>query len=60
MFLTVDFDDEQIDDLVRDVLLQHVEMELTPQPVIEALHRLIAYYSIPGTYMDGKYDCIDE
>lgn len=46
---------ESVDEIVVDVLkddLLHVENE----ELRKAIHTVIAYYSIPGQYEDGKYD----
>jgi len=46
--------DEVLDQLMVGELSQHFEGQ--DEALIRALHTVIAYYSVPGTYMEGAYD----
>ena len=50
-----EFLNEETDDLVRDFLIEEVEF-LDYQDVQSAFHRVIAWFSVPGTYKEGQYD----
>lgn len=56
------FKDEFVDDIVVQDLKSQLLMlsedlpELKDRALISALHTVIAYYSVPGTYMEGAYD----
>lgn len=50
---------ELCEDTVEDVVLQSLQssLEFVINPVlVESLHTVIAWYSRPGAYLDGKYD----
>ena len=47
--------DEAVDQLIVSELLNTLEDVDSPH-LINALHSVIAYYSVPGTYPHGKYD----
>ena len=59
-----DFKDEVFEELIRTELIeQMVDLESTINDdsirdtiLVEAFHRVIAYNSVPGTYMGGNYD----
>ena len=47
------------DELVAEVMiseLRHLLKFASDEVVIGSIHVLIAYHSIPGTYMEGAYD----
>ena len=46
--------DEVLDQLMVGELKVHLEGQ--DEVLTSALHRVIAYYSVPGTYMEGSYD----
>jgi len=53
-----------ISDLLKDEILEQLILEelkcqvdiIDDPALINAMHTVIAYYSIPGTYMEGSYD----
>lgn len=50
-------DDIVVQDLKSQVLMLSEDPEqLQDRALISALHTVIAYYSVPGTYMEGAYD----
>jgi len=59
-----DFNEEAFDALFRDTLIEQLEDfqatmdedSIADSKIVEALRRVIAYNSVPGTYEDGKYD----
>ena len=54
-----EFMNEDVDILVREYLEEELECIDNDEPNAElqrAFHRVIAYYSVPGEYEDGKYD----
>jgi hypothetical protein len=58
---TVKIDHESADDLVADVLAEAIDdLEHTSPPnekeLLLALNRVLAYFSVPGSYKDGEYD----
>lgn len=55
------FKDEVLDDIILQDLLEQSAMlkqDGTEQDaaLASALHVVIAFYSVPGTYMEGAYD----
>ena len=47
--------DDVIDEMILELLKE--DLEVTEDPILtNALHIVIAYYSVPGTYMEGDYD----
>ena len=54
-----DIDSDAFTTMMREALIDDLktleEFEDNP-PLSEAYRRVIAYYSVPGTYLDGKYD----
>jgi hypothetical protein len=55
------FKDEVLDDIILQDLLEQsamLEQDGTEQDaaLARALHVVIAFYSVPGTYMEGAYD----
>ena len=50
--------DDAMDELVREDLLESLQFakENRDQALVNALHTVIAYYSVPGTYREGSYD----
>jgi len=59
-----DFNEDAFDALFRDALIEQLEDfkstmdedSIADSKIVEALRRVIAYNSVPGTYEDGKYD----
>ena len=59
-----DFNERAFDALFRDALIEQLEDfkstmdedSIADSKLVEALRRVIAYNSVPGTYEDGKYD----
>jgi len=49
------FKDEFIEGIVVDFLKEDLDMNEDTN-LVNALHTVIAYYSVPGEYEDGKYD----
>ena len=50
-------DDIVVQDLKSQVLMLSEDPEaLQDRALISALHTVIAYYSVAGTYMEGAYD----
>lgn len=54
--MKIEISDDFLEEIIRADLTEHVSWESTPEEVREAMHKVIAYYSVPGTYEDGKYD----
>lgn len=50
--------DEYTDEFVREDLLESLKFakENGDMALTNALHTVIAYYSVPGTYREGSYD----
>ena len=49
--------DEFVDELIADELKWQLEnSDQIDQPLQNAMHMVIAYFSVPGTYMEGAYD----
>lgn len=50
--------DEHTDEFVREDLVQSLQFaqENRDHALTNALHTVIAYYSVPGTYREGSYD----
>ena len=49
--------DEFVDQLITDELKWQLEnSDCMDDSLISAMHTVIAYYSVPGTYMEGAYD----
>jgi len=55
MRITVELNCDQVDDIVRNVLIEQLNYEENDE-LIEAISKVIAYFSIPNTWNDGKYD----
>ena len=56
MVLSEILKDEFVDELIAGELKWQLENASLDVPIQDAMHRVIAYYSIPGTYMEGAYD----
>ena len=64
MITRSDFNEDAFDALFRDALIEQLEDfestmdedSISDSKTVEALRRVIAYNSVPGTYEDGKYD----
>jgi len=64
MITRSDFNEDAFDALFRDALIEQLEDfqstmdedSIRDSKLVEALRRVIAYNSVPGTYEDGKYD----
>lgn len=60
MIVRNDFNSESFDQLVRTELLDQLSVLVMDEGVdtklIEAFQRVIAYNSVPGTYMEGVWD----
>ena len=60
MIVRNDFNSESFDQLVRTELVDQLSCLVIDEEVdgklIEAFQRVIAYNSVPGTYMDGVWD----
>ena len=54
--MKIEVSDECMEEIIRADLLEHVSWETTPEETKEAMHKVIAYYSVPGTYENGRYD----
>lgn len=50
--------EEVVDEFVREELVDSLKYaeENRDQALTNALHTVIAYYSVPGTYREGSYD----
>ena len=56
---TITLTQDQIESVVREDLVDCLglaEQDEDDPALIRALHVVIAYYSVPGTYMEGAYD----
>ena len=49
---------DQIEEIIQRGLLDQVD-HIESETLKNAVHTVIAYYSIPGTYADGVYDVVD-
>lgn len=57
MVLSEIFKDELVDELIAGELKWQLENDAMIDPPLQnALHMVIAYFSVPGTYMEGAYD----
>lgn len=60
MIVRNDFNSESFDKLIRTELVDQLSClvceEDTDGQLIEAFQRVIAYNSVPGTYMEGVWD----
>ena len=64
MITRSDFNEDAFDALFRHALIEQLEDfqstmdedSIADSKIVEALRRVIAYNSVPGTYEDGKYD----
>ena len=56
--ITVEIDIEQASEITRQTLVDDLEF-IENGELMDAMHKVIAYYSVPGQYMDGKYDLPD-
>jgi len=45
-----------VDQLIADELKWQLENGDMDRAIESAMHTVIAYYSVPGTYMEGAYD----
>jgi|TARA_R110000737_G_scaffold230270_1_gene243813 hypothetical protein len=52
------FKEEVIDKLMTEELDIAIELAIMEKDevLLEALHKVRAYYSVPGTYLEGKHD----
>jgi hypothetical protein len=48
--------DEFVDQLITDELQWQLENSDMDASLTSAMHTVIAYYSVAGTYMEGAYD----
>lgn len=48
--------DEFVDQLITEELKWQLENSDMDNSLMSAMHTVIAYYSVPGTYMEGAYD----
>lgn len=56
-----DFNDEAFEEMLRTELTEQMadlesQLDGLNHPLLESFHRVIAYNSVPGTYMGGDYD----
>jgi hypothetical protein len=62
--MRIEFNYDQIEEIVREALkesLRLLENHSEGSYVLcDSLHRVIAYYSVPGEYLDGVYDDTSE
>lgn len=58
MMITVEIDTEQVSEITRQSLVDDLEL-IENSELMDAMHKVIAYYSVPGQYMDGKHDLPD-
>ena len=52
------FKEERLDDIMvqeLDVAIELAYIE-SDKVLLEALHKVRAYFSVPGTYLEGKHD----
>ena len=57
MVLSEILKDEFVDQLIAEELKWQLEnSDCMDDSLISAMHTVIAYYSVPGTYMEGAYD----
>ena len=64
MITRSDFNEDAFDALFRNALIEQLEDfqstmdedSIRDSKLVEALRRVIAYNSVPGTYEDGQYD----
>lgn len=55
MKIELDVDYENIEAIVRQALMD--DLEVTSNPILlQSLMHVIAWYSTPGSFMDGMYD----
>ena len=52
------FKDEAIDEIMTEELDIAIELAIMEkdEALLAALHTVRAYYSVPGTYLEGKHD----
>jgi hypothetical protein len=52
------FKEEVIDEIMTEELDIAIELAIMEKDevLLEALHKVRAYYSVPGTYLEGKHD----
>jgi hypothetical protein len=52
------FKDEAIDEIMTEELDIAIELAIMEKDevLLEALHKVRTYYSVPGTYLEGKHD----
>lgn len=57
MVLSEILKDEFVDELIAGELKWQLEnSDQIDPPLQNAMHMVIAYFSVPGTYMEGAYD----
>ena len=56
MVLSEILKDEFVDELITDELKWQLNNSDMDASLENAMHTVIAYYSVPGTYMEGAYD----
>ena len=56
MILSEILKDEFVDQLITEELKWQLENGDMDNSLMSAMHTVIAYYSVPGTYMEGAYD----
>lgn len=50
---------DQVDEIILRGLLGTVDY-IEGETLKNAIHTVIAYYSVPGTYADGVYDHVED
>lgn len=53
--MLVEISDESLDEIVVAALTRSLQ-SVEDEELEEAIHTVIAYHSVPGTYLDGTYD----
>jgi len=53
--MLIDVSDESIDEIVVATLTRSLELA-EEEELKEAMHKVIAYFSVPGSYLGGAYD----
>lgn len=57
--ISIELDYNEVEKVTKHYLLSLVTNEgvqMTSDKMVESLHRVIAFLSVPGTYMNGQYD----
>ena len=57
MNITIELNDDQTEDIVRNKLID--DLNWVENAILrDAIEMVIAYYSVPGSYKNGKYDMV--